>query len=312
MGGNAVSQVVKVLKDMSEADPIVSVVIPTYNRATLIGRAIHSVLVQTIDDWELIVVDDASTDNTEEVVSSFEDFRIRYYSHQLNRGGSAARNTGIQKARGKYVAFLDSDDEWLPTKLERQLRLLETEESGVGLVYTGMIHVYQSGERTKISPRHRGDLTGDLLLRNVVGSSSAVLARKTVLESTGGFDTDLPSRQDLDMWLRISIHYDIEYVESCDVVIHKDRERNRISLNDWGRCKGYLTLYRKHKDLLEREEKKSEYLCQMGRVFDVRSQRKSFISKCYLESIRSDPYYIKPYALLLILKLKEYLGKLIT
>ena len=101
--------------------PVVSVIIPTYNRAHLIGRAIRSVLDQTYQDWELIVVDDASTDDIPGIVKGFTDGRVKYIRHDENKGAAAARNTGIQAARGAYIAFLDSDDEWLPEKLERQV-----------------------------------------------------------------------------------------------------------------------------------------------------------------------------------------------
>ena len=97
---------------MHESKPTVTIIIPTYNRAHLLGRAIRSVLTQTFHNWELIVVDDASTDNTKEVAYSFQDPRIHYLCHETNRGGPAARNTGIREARGLYIAFLDSDDEW--------------------------------------------------------------------------------------------------------------------------------------------------------------------------------------------------------
>jgi len=98
--------------------PRISVIIPSYNRANTIGRAIQSALSQSYQDFEIIVIDDGSTDHTEEVIRSFQDSRIRYIRHNRNRGGSAARNTGIHAARGEYIAFLDSDDEWLPQKLE--------------------------------------------------------------------------------------------------------------------------------------------------------------------------------------------------
>jgi len=96
---------------MNEKNPTVSVIIPTYNRAHTIGRAIKSVLNQTYQDFEIIVVDDGSTDNTEEVVKSFRDKRIRYIQHKKNKGAAAARNTGIKSAKGKYIAFQDSDDD---------------------------------------------------------------------------------------------------------------------------------------------------------------------------------------------------------
>ena len=119
--------------------PKVSVVIPTHDRAHLVGRAIRSVLAQTFQDFEIIVVDDCSVDNTKEVVQSLADSRIRYLRHEINRGGSAARNTGIGAARGEWIAFLDSDDEWLPKKLEKQLEMgYTTDLSNVGAVICRM------------------------------------------------------------------------------------------------------------------------------------------------------------------------------
>ena len=97
--------------------PVVSVVIPTYNRACLLGRAIQCVLNQSFQDIEVIVVDDASQDNSADIVNSLDDSRIKYLRHEKNRGGSSARNTGIKAARGEYIAFLDDDDEWMPTKI---------------------------------------------------------------------------------------------------------------------------------------------------------------------------------------------------
>lgn len=110
---------------IAKNNPKVSVIIPTYNRAHLIGRAIKSVLNQTYKDFEIIIVDDGSTDKTEEVVKDFKDERVRYIRREKNKGGSAARNTGIKAARGEYIAFQDSDDEWLPEKLEKQMKAFE-------------------------------------------------------------------------------------------------------------------------------------------------------------------------------------------
>ena len=101
---------------MPKISPIVSVIIPTYNRENLVSQAIQSVLNQTYRDFELIVVDDASIDNTQKIVNNFNDSRIRYICHKQNAGVSVAQNTGIAKARGEYIAFLDSDDEWFSEK----------------------------------------------------------------------------------------------------------------------------------------------------------------------------------------------------
>jgi len=115
----------------------VSIVIPTYNRAGLLSRTIQSVLNQTYQDFEIIIVDDGSTDKTEEVVKSFNSKKIFYNRHEENKGANAARNTGIKASRGEYIAFQDSGDEWLPQKLERQMKVFENASPEVGVVYTG-------------------------------------------------------------------------------------------------------------------------------------------------------------------------------
>src|SRR6056297_1668487 len=104
--------------------PTVSVIVPTYNRADALPRTVESVLGQTLDDLELIVVDDASTDDTPAVIDDYDDDRVQFVQHERNQGASAARNTGIDRAEGDYVAFLDSDDVWRPTKLEKQVQTL--------------------------------------------------------------------------------------------------------------------------------------------------------------------------------------------
>ena len=295
---------------MGKSYPIVSVVIPTYNRANVVGRAIRSVQAQTFEDWKLIVVDDASTDNTEEVVSSFADSRVRYYRHQANRGGSVARNTGIQRARGEYIAFLDSDDEWLPNKLEKQVQVFENSKPTTGLVFTGMVHLFCDSQRVSIPPKHRGDLTRNLLIRNVVGSSSTSIVRKNVFDQVGGFDERLPARQDIDMWLRISKQYSIDYAEGCLAVIHKEG-RDRLSGDDWGRCKGYIGFYNKHKALLAAENLLHVYLCRMGRAFDVRSDKAEVARMCYLRSLKEAPTYMSSYFLLAAIYLPDELKELL-
>lgn len=114
--------------------PKVSVVIPTHNRSSLLRRAIQSVLDQTYQDFEIIVVDDASTDDTEAVVKGFADERIRYVRHSENRGEAASRNTGIRLAKGEYIAGHDDDDVWLPPKLEKQVKAFEKASPKVGVV----------------------------------------------------------------------------------------------------------------------------------------------------------------------------------
>lgn len=182
--------------------PVVSVVIPTYNRANTILRSIQSVLRQTYQDFELIIVDDASTDNTEEMVKSINDSRIKYIKHQKNRGGSAARNTGINEAIGNYIAFLDSDDEWLPEKLEKQIKVLNNLSSEWGGVYCGAIIIKNNGVKIKKADK-QGDLYDEFLNYNVhIFGGSTLTARKSALDRVGLFDETFSRHQDFEFLLR--------------------------------------------------------------------------------------------------------------
>ena len=173
--------------------PKVSVVIPVFNRPAAVRRAIESVLAQTCQDFEIIVVDDGSTDATAASVAAFADRRITLIRHERNRGGSAARNTGIRASSAPYVAFLDSDDEWLPTKLERQLEVFERSSERLALVYTGAEWVFADGSVSRHIPRRQVDLTRALLTENVVGETSLGMVRRSALDAIGGFDESLPA-----------------------------------------------------------------------------------------------------------------------
>lgn len=203
--------------------PLITVIIPTYNRAHLIGRAIQSVLNQTYKDFEIIVVDDGSSDNTKQAVKSFNDKRIKYLRLKENSGSSAAPgNTAIKIASGKYVAFLDSDDEWLPESLEKKLKCFE---GNIGVVYSGFIR--RNDEKKMeytIIPTKRGNIYRDELRKDYVSSTSAVMVRRECFDKVGLFDETLPARQDYDMWLRLSKHYLFNYVPDPLVIIHIGRQ----------------------------------------------------------------------------------------
>ena len=196
--------------------PTVSVIIPTYNRAHLLGRAIRSVLAQTLQDWELLVVDDASTDDTEIVARAFGDSRIHYVRHQVNKGAPAARNTGIRKSRSEYIAFLDSDDEFMPEKLEMQLNLfLRDKEGDLGVAVCDFECVKQAtNEVVSVSIRPlRGWVYEDLLaLRSKSYGTSLIMARKSASCSELHFDESLPSYQDFDFLIRMAAR------RRCDMV----------------------------------------------------------------------------------------------
>jgi len=193
--------------------PAVSVIIPTYNRAEFLRLAITSVLNQTFQDFEIIVVDDASEDHTHEVVSDFSDKRIKYIRHEANTRVSAARNTGVLSASGDYIAFLDDDDEWLPGKLQIQVTLLEDSTSTFGGVYTGCVRIDRpTGQISQlVVPKRRGNIYNDLLKSNFIVTSTVLLRRKC-FDRVGLFDESIEFWEDYDIWIRVSKEFHFECV----------------------------------------------------------------------------------------------------
>lgn len=190
----------------------VSIIIPTYNRAMSIGRTIQSALNQTYKDFELIIVDDNSSDNIHEILSTYDDSRIKYIKHHTNRGAPAARNTGIKNSNGEFIALLDDDDEWLPQKLEKQIKLFDSTKKTVGMVYGGYEIVNNTGKVVKtLLPSKKGDLFHVLLKSNVIGSPTNLIKREC-FEKIHYCDESLKSCQDWDLWLKIAKNYEIEYV----------------------------------------------------------------------------------------------------
>lgn len=229
-----------------EGIPLVSVVIPTYNRAHLLPAAIESVRRQTFRDLEIIVVDDASADDTDAVVHGIGDRRVRYFRHDENRGGGAARNTGIARARGAYIAFLDSDDRWLSEKLALQLKRFEGAPQSLGVVYTAFRKA--NWRRQPVVAEDPGNLTHRLLVRNVVGSTSTPLIRTDCLKQCGGFDETLPSCQDWDLWIRLSGKWRFDYIPTPLVSYH--HQSVSISMNRRAVVEGHRTITRKYREQL--------------------------------------------------------------
>jgi glycosyltransferase involved in cell wall biosynthesis len=192
-----------------DSTPMVSVIIPTYNRAHTIGRALRSVLNQTYRNLEVIVVDDGSTDGTRSVVESFDDGRVRYIRSESNLGATVSRNLGIKSAKADFIAFQDSDDEWLSEKLEKQMAVFAQADSNVGVVYSGFFRVennkatyYPSNAVMKKS----GNVLVSLLRGNFVTTQAAVVRRECFLTS-GMFDEDLPRFQDWELVIRLAKRY---------------------------------------------------------------------------------------------------------
>jgi len=173
--------------------PLVSVVVPTYDRPTHLERAVESVVDQTYEHVELIMVDDASPTPAVDVPTEMDvgcRFGYQCIRHERNRGGSAARNTGIEAARGDFIAFLDDDDKWVLRKLEAQVARAQREDSPAA-VYTGVRNVDRNGRTNAVKTRTiEGDVAKQLLYRNFIGTFSAVMVDAKVVERIGGVDND--------------------------------------------------------------------------------------------------------------------------
>jgi glycosyltransferase involved in cell wall biosynthesis len=184
--------------------PVVSVIIPTYNSVHFVTQAIASVLAQTFQDFEVLVIDDGSTDNTKEVLKKKYGDKI-HYLFKTNGGVSSARNFGIEKAKGKYLAFLDADDIWLPEKLEKQISLLEAAPE-IGLCYAGAIVVDEDlNPKNYVEAEQYEDATEGLLLKMNILILSSSFIRSEIVRQTGGFDSEFSTCADKEYWLRLSL-----------------------------------------------------------------------------------------------------------
>lgn len=186
--------------------PNVSVIIPAYNAMTYLPETVESVLRQTFTDFEVLIIDDGSSDHIVEWVSQLVDPRVKLIS-QENQGACAARNTGIAQAQGEYIALLDADDLWEPTILEKQVRCLE-DDPAVGLVHTWMAIIDQQGRPTGrvITSNAEGEVWKQLVEKNPVPCSS-VMVRRCCFDTVGVFDQSLLNIDDWDMWIRIAACY---------------------------------------------------------------------------------------------------------
>lgn len=283
--------------------PKISVIIPTYNRAHYIRFAIRSVLNQTFSDFELIIVDDGSIDNTRWIVNSFKDERIIYLPREVNKGPAAARNAGIKSSKGTLIAFLDDDDEGLPEKLECQVKVMEGNPE-VGLVYAGYLKVDDKGKIiNKINTTKKQCSFYDLIQQNPI-MLGTVIVRRECFERVGLFDEDLYGTEDWDMWIRISKHF---LFKSVNRPLTKYRvHKGMISRDNYTRPEQIIRVFDKYtkelelipvnyrKDILARQHfLRGAYLCSNGRMSEGRSEFIKAISKkpnhirCYVRMLTS-------------------------
>lgn len=234
--------------------PEVSVIIPTYNRSQSIERAIRSVQGQTFQSLEIIVIDDGSTDNTEDIVKSVIDDRIRYIRCETNRGSGAARNEGLKIAQGRHIAFLDSDDEWLPEKLERQVERMETEPDDIGVCFCGA-RIFKNGnsdETVEYVPEKawEHDTFRKFVMGRIKFLTPTVLIRKACLEKTGLMVPEMRRNQDGEFLLRLLSSFGLIVIPECNVVVHLTDSKKR---RHYDSVKAALPYRLKHSKLIRRK-----------------------------------------------------------
>ena len=242
--------------------PAVSVVIPAYNRAATIAAAIASVLRQTWEDFELIVVDDGSTDGTLAAAAAITDPRLRLVPAPRNLGAAGARNLGVAEARGAWIAFQDSDDEWLPEKLEKQMARLAAPAPGGGDwvgAYCGLLTVgaldARAGERTRLTytpdpaiTAVEGDILAPLLEKNLISTQTLVVRRDLFL-ALGRFDEETTPIEDWDFVIRLAAEGPVAFVD--EPLVHQRFSPNSITRHVERRLASQRRLVEKHRALYE-------------------------------------------------------------
>lgn len=271
------------------SSPVVSVVIPAYNRAHLISRAIASVLNQTYQDFEIIVVDDASSDNIEEIVNSLDDERIRYIRHATNKGAGAARNSGITAAQGIYIALLDSDDEWFPEKLEKQVDRFDLSGEKTGVVYNGHLIVAENTNEiiARNFPTVRGNVYIHALRYCLVGGGSTAMVKRECFQKAGLFDERLPSLEDWELWIRIAKICEFDFIP--DILTKRYIHGQQLTTTLKGKIKARREIIKKHyPDLSRYPSILADHLNRLGVLYSYESNLAE-ARRLFLKSIIKRP-----------------------
>ena len=232
--------------------PLISVIIPTFNRSLLLQRAINSVLKQTYENFELIIVDDGSTDNTSEIVKDIIKRKTKQelvYIEQKNEGVSSARNNGVRRSRGEWIAFLDSDDEWLVKKLELQVNFIKNNANH--WVHGEEVWI-RNGKRVnqkKIHQKSGGDIFRSSLALCLVSPSTVMIHRELFIIS-GGFNEEFIVCEDYDLWLRLALEHEVGFIK--DPLInkyggHEDQLSQKFKAMDYWRVKSMFQILQSRK-----------------------------------------------------------------
>lgn len=286
--------------------PRVSILTPVYNGERYIAQAIESARAQTFQDFELIIVNDGSTDNSSEVIRPYlTDPRIRYLE-QRNGGVAAARNAALRVAKGQYIGFLDQDDLWLPEKLKLQVQYLD-DHPDVGLVHANQSYIDSDGRHKRIHfddgfTKVSGWCFRDQFIKNRIAVLT-VLARKSVLDRIGPLNETIPGGDDYEMWLRISKHFPIGHLDQvlAHYRMHESNVSNdnfRMTRTDLGAIESILRIHREARKQLGSgivDTRLFELNYQLGGWHMWKARDHTSARHHYWQAIRSRPLYLKSY-----------------
>lgn len=288
------------------SSPLVSVILPTYNRASLLPRAIKSVLNQTYKSFELIIIDDNSTDNTKKNINDFKDKRIKYIWHKENKGAAASRNKGIKLAKGEYIAFQDSDDEWFPKKLEKHISAFKNLSSKYGIVYSDCL-IIEGNKKHLISSKYKqrsGFIMKDIFRGNFI--TMQVMIKKRCFITEGLFDEELSRLQDWELWIRFSRKYYFKYISEPLTKVY--RQKSSISSNIDALIESTKLILNKHKKYFNKD--KYALGKRLAILADIYARKGDFqtAKKIYINALKLNKNfkYILAFVLLIIFPNKIY------
>ncbi len=269
--------------------PKVSVIMPTYNRPDLLKKAIGSVLNQTYQDFELIVVDDCPEKPAEDIIRAFNNEKIVYIKQDRNRGGAAARNLGIKNAKGEFIAFLDDDDEWLPEKLQVQMEKFEKTSKDIGFCFSAVKNIYDNQERISFVPDGIADYH-KLAMRRLKGFLTVTLIiKKQVFGEIGYFDENFPSHQEPDLMIRVTSKYKGLGINKPLVLVNM-KAHNQIGASLKRRIAGRDMILKKHYDEFKKYPKiLAKHYFQLGIFYRDDGQYKiarEFFKKAFKNNFR--------------------------
>lgn len=275
-----------------------SIIIPTHNRKESLSKALQSVFTQSESNYEVIVVDDCSTDGTKKLIEKLmeTDQRLKYYRLEKNSGANVARNLGIKKAKGKFIAFLDSDDKWKDNKLEFCLKVLE-KDTNPKVLFSNYEIINKNNIEINNKNQGQGYIFFEQLLKDRVAPTSTVIMHRECLKKEI-FDEKLPARQDYDLWIRLSKHYDFVYLTEVLVSIYRENE-DRISSSYERQIMGTEIILEKikqnYKEELSKKFLNKVVLSQKEHIIKVYYfNNKSKKARSYLlKSLKKHPLHLK-------------------